>query len=282
LYFVYTINEMSKTLIIGTALIDHLIYSDSPLQENICNKVPNRLYSGGSMRNVAFNLGVLGCPVDFLAVWGDDFYGQQLQKELKEKGITCHGPVISQASPIFTALFNPAQNYLISSITPSFQITANYDFPYQNYDLLVSDVDDEFLYAQIISQNPQAKFVFSSFLPQPKYASHITGIILNRHEFKKQNGDENYQAMLTKYPHSWLVVTQDEMGVYYCHQGSSGKLEGSAGSCWGFPIGCGDAFTAGLLIQLLNNQDFPTAVKYGKQLADQLYLTPDNVITKPL
>ena len=276
--FVYTINNMSKTLIIGTALIDHIIYSDFSLQEKACNKVPGFLSSGGSMRNVSHNLAVLGYQTDFLAIWGNDNYAEILQSELRQLGVNTFGPTISSPTPIFTFIKSPQKQILLSTISHHFYLSADYLFPYQDYDYLITDNSDESLLDSIIKVNPTIKLIISGFLPPNRFHKNIIGVILNRNEFFAEKGDYKYQDITPLFPDSWLIVSLDNDGLFYSYQENSALLKNQHKQTDGYTVGCGDALLAGLFYALNSSADFITALSYGQKLAEMIYQSPNSVI----
>ena len=268
---------MKRILLIGTALIDHLIYSPTPLQNDTCNKLSNGLCSGGSLRNVAHNLGKLNCPVDFLSCWGNDVFAQNIKDELGTLNIGVYGPIRDLPTPLFTAINTPAQNLTISSVTSEFIVDEHYDFPYENYDLVVTDIDNTELLTKIVSSNKELRFVTIGFLPSENAIAALEGAIFNRREFFATFGHDEYSTV-SRGLDSWLVVTLDKDGVYYNYRNQQNLLKNKRPIKNGYPIGCGDALVAGLLYQLTLDHDFLTALTYAHDLAEQVFASPANII----
>ena len=268
---------MNKTLILGTALIDHLIYSPDSLEESLCNKLPNIICGGGSMRNVAYNLGILKIPVDFLAVWGNDYLATQLKKELNQLNIKTFGPSIDYPTPIFTFIETSNHSYAISSIISEFYLNADYQFSYQDYDYIITDCNDEALLNKIISLNQNIKFIFVGFLPATQYQNNTFGIVINRSEFSEKNTDEDLTALKVTGDY-WLVITLDTEGLHYYYRHQNNSIKNVNKTDKGYPVGCGDALVAGLVYQLFNHQDFLDALHFGHRLAESLFLSPRNTI----
>lgn len=261
----------------GTALIDHLIYSPTPLQDAYCNRLNNGLCSGGSMRNIAYNLGRLNRPVDFLSCWGNDSYAENLKDELTCLNVKVHGPQKELPTPIFTAINTPNQHLSISSFTPDFLINKNYDFPYENYDLLVTDIDDHELLTKIIAQNNEIEIIAMGFFPPRNIFVNLQGMIFNRNEFFALFSKEALHSLNIDYE-PWTVVTMDKDGLYYGYRHTQGQLKNKREIKTGYPIGCGDALAAGLIYQLDQGQDFLFALNFAHDLAEELYQSTANVI----
>ena len=268
---------MQNILLLGTALVDHLIYSEEPLKKDSCNKLPNHLSSGGSIRNIAYNLGVLGVPATFLSVWGQDEQAEKLKKQLHDVNIPTFGPSIALDTPIFTAISTPDLNLLISGLTPDFLLTASFPFNYEDYDFLVTNSDDEVLLKTIIHSNPKIKLISISNLPAAVFREQVAGIIINRHELARQVGKTDYREIAGKY-FGWLIVSEDSAGLSYYNGTASGHLANRINQKDGYAIGCGDVLAAGIIAKLYNRESFFAAVNFGHNLAEDLYLKPDSTL----
>jgi len=268
---------MKRTLLLGTALIDHLIYSEKPLKEDSCNKVNNSLCPGGSMRNIAYNLGHLGRPIDFLSCWGNDLFAENIQEELSGLGIKTYGPKRDLPTPIFTSINTPDNHLLISSLTADFVIDKNYDFPYANYDLLICDIDDKELLDKIVSYKNNIRIITLGFLPTDDLKENLEGSVLNRREFFDFFSHENHNFAFADLT-SWLVVTLDQDGLFYSYQGEHAYLRNKKKTKTGYPVGCGDALVAGLVYQLDLGNDFLTSLSFAHDLAETAFRQPANVI----
>ena len=268
-----------KTLLIGTALVDHLIYSATPLLKNACNKLPNQLRSGGSLRNIAHNLAVLGTPPTFLAVWGNDLMAQALRQELSELKVELSGPIIPLPTPVFTALSTPDDTLLISGITEDFLIKKDYPFPYQDYELVVTDRNDPALWKQILTINNRMRFITIGFLADKDFQYALNGTIINRQEYEETFGCADYSAAVVN-PASWLVVSLDQDGLFYRYQKDTAYQPNKQLVVQGYPIGCGDALAAGLLHYLNQDLPFPLALNRAQELAELCFQTPGNVLSR--
>lgn len=269
-----------KTLISGPVLIDHLIYSELNIEQDVCNKLPNKLCSGGTMRNVAFNLATLGLKVDFLSVWGNDDYAGILKKELNEINIKVFGPTLNKPTPIYTSLSSLNNKLSISSLTMDFYVSEDYNFHYSNYEWLLTNNANPYFLSRVIKENPKISIITCGFLPDEGFSQHIKGLILNRQEFFNNRGNHDYFTVGKKYPSSWLIVTLDQDGVYYGYLNKEKTIPNKNTEKNGYPVGCGDAFTAGLYFKLRQSKNLDEAVNYAHQLAEEKYHFPGNTIFK--
>ena len=270
---------MKNILLIGNALLDHLIYSKEPLLERCCNKVTTTINSGGSIRNIAHNLGLLGCPVHFLGVWGNDKHALAMKTELKSLGISCHGPSLQKSTPIFTAIFSDNINLTLSGLTQDFLLDENYDFPYQDYDYLITNTTNEDLLEHICKINPFIRILFIGHLPAFRFNDNLDGIIINRQEFFIEQEDDDYPSTARTYP-GWMIVTLDRAGLFFYKDLDQGYRTNTFEKEGGYPVGCGDALAAGMVYQLQQGTAFVNAVDYAHQLAELVFQTPTVTIPK--
>ena len=274
---------MNKTLILGTALVDHLIYSPAALDQFICQKAPTELCGGGSARNVASNLALLETPIDFLTVWGNDAFATLLKNELAALGVVTYGPTVDLPTPVFTSLSAGGQHYTLSSISSGFYLGADFDFPYQNYDWIITDRSDASLLRKIIQLNPTIKILTMGQLPATEFQPNLAGVVLNRCEFHLEKSHHDYAKVAKEYPKDcFFVVTLDEAGLFYSLDSQSEFLANKTYQVDGYPVGCGDAFVAGLYAKLSRDYSFDQAISSALLLAEALYQAPGNVITKEM
>ena len=267
---------MKKLLVAGTALLDNIISSDHPLQENVCTKVSQVLCPGGSMRNVAHNLAVLQVRSDFLAVWSNDVYSTLIRQELQDLGVGCCGPVLDFPTPVFTALTVDGQQYLFSSISPEFILTKDLPFSYACYDLVLTD--NEGLLESLISQHPAIEIVAVGFIPPREYQANVQGISLNRHEFYNCVNHHNYKEVAASFPNSWLIVSLDQMGLFASFQLKEYTRNNESAAIFASGFGCGDALVCGVVAKLLEGEGFETALAFGHRLAEAVYQAPKTTI----
>ncbi|QHS23411.1 winged helix-turn-helix transcriptional regulator [Virgibacillus sp. MSP4-1] len=83
----YIVREESRITCIGGANIDRKSQTMKSIQYGTSNPATVRQSSGGISRNVAENLGRLGCPVSLITLVGDDQEGKWLLEETKRSGV---------------------------------------------------------------------------------------------------------------------------------------------------------------------------------------------------
>ncbi|WP_028390320.1 carbohydrate kinase [Bacillus cihuensis] len=83
----YIVREESRITCIGGANIDRKSQTLKPIQYGTSNPATIRQSCGGISRNVAENLGRLGCRVSLITLIGDDQEGKWLLEETKRYGV---------------------------------------------------------------------------------------------------------------------------------------------------------------------------------------------------
>ncbi|ASN06466.1 carbohydrate kinase [Virgibacillus necropolis] len=83
----YIVREDSTITCIGGANIDRKSQTMKPIQYSTSNPAAVRQSCGGISRNVAENLGRLGCQVSLITLIGDDQEGKWLLEETKRYGV---------------------------------------------------------------------------------------------------------------------------------------------------------------------------------------------------
>ncbi|MBE9915557.1 winged helix-turn-helix transcriptional regulator [Paenibacillus donghaensis] len=83
----YIVREESRITCIGGANIDRKSQTLQPIQYGTSNPATIKQSTGGISRNVAENLGRLGCRVSLITLIGDDQEGKWLMEETKRYGV---------------------------------------------------------------------------------------------------------------------------------------------------------------------------------------------------
>lgn len=271
---------MKSIFILGTSLIDTLLESRTSLHEFGCNKVNMYQSHGGSMRNIAENCALLDIQVHFASKFGNDIHAIEIIKHLEDQQIYVYGPTINKPTPIFTNIFDSSRNYLYSTITDEFYYHhTDYlpTFAFDDVTFAITDNDDESLLKSLLDKIP-SRWIMSSFIPQEIPLSSLEGIILNRHEVQPYLQGKSFDLLseeLTQKGLNWIIITLDKEGYYYYYnrQGIyvSNTTEG------GYALGCGDAFTSGLLFGLIQNFPLELALQYAQQAASIVLKEPQTI-----
>ena len=87
-----------QVLAIGDLNADLVIHAYTDLNNSSVNHPP-QLFGGGTIGNTAVGLARLGVPVAFIGKVGEDIYGRQLVKELKDEGVDTQHILVSSERP---------------------------------------------------------------------------------------------------------------------------------------------------------------------------------------
>ena len=85
-----------KVVVIGGANIDIKGSPFNPSEKITSNPGAVNIALGGVGRNIAHNLGLLGVPVTFLSVVGDDEWGRRILRETGEAGANMEDTKVSK------------------------------------------------------------------------------------------------------------------------------------------------------------------------------------------
>ena len=75
---------MLKTVVIGAQNIDLFAHAQGQLNMRDSNRARMKLSYGGVAANIASNLALLGNPVSFVTVFGDDAFGNLAKQNLEK------------------------------------------------------------------------------------------------------------------------------------------------------------------------------------------------------
>jgi len=96
---------------IGTAIVDELFFSRSPIIAGTSNPSQIMRFPGGVVCNVARHLGRLGLPVNIISVLGKDGDGDWLEASLRDASVRTNGLIkVDEATGKFAALIEPDGN----------------------------------------------------------------------------------------------------------------------------------------------------------------------------
>ncbi|MDR1795160.1 MAG: PfkB family carbohydrate kinase [Erysipelotrichaceae bacterium] len=281
----YVISE-KYAVVLGVAIMDVFGFYGGPILSHSKNPDGNvKIASGGAARNIAENLARLGFGVKFLSVVGDDTFGHQLLNDCQKAGMDISGVKVINDLPTATYLCLVDQNGdQVADLTAA-QIQAQQTIEFYeerahliaNAQAIVMTAEavpgvvrwlhDTFphipIYSDVASltaaDSYRSNLPYYHFLKMNLYeAAAITGIdpdlAIAPERFAQNILDRGVKEVL---------ITLGESGAYY--QSGSYKLFKAA-----LPLhkvinssGAGDAFTAGFLYGVLNQQSPEKALDYA-------------------
>jgi fructokinase len=256
--------------------------------EVLWDLLPSGPVAGGAPMNVAFQLNQLGVPAGMISRVGNDTLGKELTELLQEKKVPLQLLQIDAQKPTGTVKVT-----LDDSGHPSYEIVADvaWDHISNNAELLAAVSEaDLFVFGSLVARHNTShdtlfacldaakKRVFDINLRAPFYSKELVHSLLQRSDIVKMNdqeldvlsewfgldGGQNAQMQLIRslYGMEVLAVTRGANGAvvldkngFHSHVGYTVKVQDT--------IGSGDAFFAGYLAQMLDNQVPAACLDFG-------------------
>ena len=110
-----------QVVCIGAMLVDELFYCQQNVVAGTSNPASVTRSPGGVMRNIVHHLVLLGIPVEFITVAGNDADGEWLMKNCRETGISMSNTLIAECNTgKYAALLNPDGSlFAAAAVNPS-------------------------------------------------------------------------------------------------------------------------------------------------------------------
>jgi len=256
---------MKRLAVIGTTLLDHVIYPQNNLENGRCNKIIDYLAGGGAMFNIASQLGMLEQDVVFYTKLGNDQWAQMLRDQLKSNGVDVVSVDIDKATPIFT-LIAQQPPLMTCSITDKFHFSecpVNFN---NKYEYLITDQASIALW-ETFEKTESKNIIAIGFVPERRFWLAIHSIIINEHEFYDQFGNQDYLPLHNELEQLGipLIITKGESGIEMF--GSHKMLLPAVESEANFYLGCGDAFTVGWIYGVVYGLSVEKSAICGLQAA---------------
>ena len=261
---------MNSIIVIGTSIIDQVMNLRNDFLEFGCNKVSADFYHGGSMRNVAEICSLLRLDVSFISKFGNDGNAIDLISHLEKENVMVYGPTIDLQTPIFTKI-NGNREFMFATTTPDFILNENDQIPLavlsdQAYG--ITDNHNERLLDILLKHSANTKWILSSFIPNITYLKKIEGIILNEyeyHSFLKDQIEIDYLSHLFDNGLNWMIITQGSNGCTLIKERQTFHF--STQEKEGNTLGCGDAFSSGIIYGLIQKWDDEQMIAFAQKLA---------------
>lgn len=262
---------MKGVAVIGTSMLDLAVVSASELEKNRCNKVKIVQSFGGSMHNVAWNLGVLGTETHFLSKFGRDETAMTLIRDLQEQSVFVYGTAVNRDTPVFINIDEPEDQLLLSSIHPDFLFHSRDMIPVSVLNDcrwgVTDQADPEFL-RQLGMKVKEPRWIFSGQVPDMSVLQYFSGLVVNRNEMQSYAGleplDQAARGLLRR-GLEWVVITLDQDGAVLVTPKAVTAFP--AENSGPYPLGCGDALTAGLAAGLEQGCTVEDALRLGLRAA---------------
>ena len=274
---------MDDIVIVGTSIIDQVMTLKTSFNEFGCNKVNQFIDHGGSMRNIAETCGMLSLTTDFISKFGNDDHALAIISRLAKLNINVYGPTIDLPTPVFIKIEGDKE-LMFATTTPAFMLTTDDNIPIsilKNHQYAITDNQNPELLSYLIKHSGQTKWIVSSYIPNQCFFNKIEGVILNQREFNNyaSSGDiDNQLLKLHQEGLSWIIITLGEKGCAYLYDSKIYYV--STPTKKGYSLGCGDAFTSGIIYGLCKSWSFHKAIKLANKLASLTLTCPNSVCLK--
>jgi len=278
---------MKKILLIGGSSIDYIATSDEPLDYDVSNNGSVHISYGGVMRNVAYNLSMLGNKVTFITAIGNDNNGELLKKHLAQIKVKYISPISKLPTSSYVAVNDSDHdmalaifdNRIEGDINPKYIESLHKEINKFDYLVLDANLSNQAI-EYIVNKYHKTKKIFcESVSPQlvVRYKNvldkiffikcniHEARALVHNHPLEKE---ELIKALFNEGLKN-VCVSNAKFDIYY---GLNGK------EIYCFKIkphvrfknttGCGDALFSGIIDQLSIGKDFHSAIKFGNKLSN--------------
>lgn len=258
---------MKNILLIGTSMQDY-IFSAHEILPNRCNKGTMTSSFGGSMHNVSYNLGCLGCNPIFITKIGNDDKAIMLQDDLSLLGVEMHTILVDKPTPIFQSVHASNTDFFLSTITKDFLFseTDSIDYSLFKDSFAVTDqMNEKFLFDLFIN-TMSTRWILSGFIPSVELLQYVEGIVLNIDEFDEEKLDFSTGLQ-------WVVVTENKEGATLYTSYGKAPIKTTPIETEN-TLGAGDAFLSGLLYGLAKGTTLIESVQIAHKAAAIILQTP--------
>lgn len=282
---------MKKIVCIGGSNIDYVATSKKKLIPETSNIGSLSISSGGVMRNVVYNLGLLTNKIDFISAIGNDDAGKRIKSELEEVGINLITPETNLNTSTYIAIndfdktlaYSICDNEIINEVSPLFlesqkdllseadYIAIDTNLSSEAIDYIIKEYSDKRIIVEGVS--------FQKIIKIKPYLNKIYLLKANSKEIQyllNVRREENIPSALSVYSVKNAIISNEENETLLFSQNQSIFIPSRS-----VPIdkirssnGCGDALLSGVLHVLVQEEDLLKASKFGIYLAS-LVLTSD-------
>lgn len=295
---------MSETvLVVGATLIDTKGKPDAGLEPNTSNPATIRVTRGGTARNVAENLGLLGADVVLISAVGDDLLGHRLKEQTAASGVNVeHVQVIQEENTgVYMAILDEdgAMNVAMDDVHVMRHISSDYLYTlrklFKNAAFVVMDgsltseamgtvVDLCGRYDVPLVADPASARLAYKLRP---YLSHLHLVVPNEKEAIElcqvgvlEDDLELSIELARSLVHAGVenaIVTLADFGLAYATATETGYLPPNYSKMVD-STGTGDAVTAAIIFGMLNELPTMQAIRLGAAAAGLTLQTTETVV----
>ncbi len=260
---------MKRIACIGTCHLEQDIFTDASAEkgERILSKIVTGY--GGTMRNTAQNLALIGFPVTYATKLGNDMDSVNIWNDCNALGIDVLGPTVDLPTPKKTVWIPKDGKTTVFWDKPDdFLFRAGDDIPHpaiNQCDIAVTDVRDNAALLKMLEKSPHPRWIVSHYVPDKEILSHVWGLVINYEDALSLGKPADFERIcyrLCAFGPEWIVINMNFQGVYlYTKQTGTNFLTKCQGE--GYINGCYSAFLSGLVASLAVTDDIEKAVLVG-------------------
>ncbi len=288
---------MQKTLVIGAQNIDLFARSDSDYVLHDSNLSKIHLAFGGVGCNIASNLSILGNPVDFLTVFGDDYFGQLAKQNLDELNINYKESrvVKDSGNSIYLGVMDKANDLYLG--LNDMDIINKLDVAFfkdktqyiESFDLLVIDNNLSLEALQYLLEKFKHKNIIMDAVSATKATklhellSSINLLKLNLMELNtlsSKSATSEKLNELIKRGLSSVILTNSAQDIIYKSTVENIVVKPKAIEKIENASGAGDAFLAGFIHGLLQKKSTEDCLSIAEKVAYRCLQSPNSTIQK--
>lgn len=275
---------MEKLVCIGGSNIDYIATSKDKLILNTSNIGDLFISSGGVMRNVVYNLALLGNKVEFISAIGKDINGERIIEELIKEGVILIRPSSNLPTSSYLAINDNLNNLFISICDNKIIEDINKDFLaghlrwIKDRDMVVIDTNlkeeaIDFIFNELKDKKIIVEGVSSEKIVKIKpYLDKIYLLKANKEEIRyllNLNENDDLKEALIKNKVNKAVISNGSKDTLVFENDKSSFVS---------PLkiekekivntnGCGDALLAGILHYLIKGKTLKECTEFGLYLS---------------
>lgn len=288
---------MQKILIIGAQNIDLFARSKSDLVLHDSNPSKIHLAFGGVGCNIASNLSILGNQVDFLSVFGDDYFGQMAKQNLSDLKINFKESLVIKdtGNSVYLGVMDKANDLYLG--LNDMDILNNMDISFfkdkttyiHSFDVLVIDNNLSLEALQYLLKVFKHKKIIMDAVSAVKsvklkellpYISLLKLNVLELDALSDKTSTSEKLNDLLMHGLSSVILTNSAQEIIFKSKNTDILTKPKTIENIENATGAGDAFLAGFIHGLLLEKSESECLNIGKETAYRCLQSPNSTIQK--
>ena len=272
---------MLQIALIGSSHKEETLLLSTALHTGRRNQVKIRSSYGGTIRNVAHNLGLMKLAPNFCTKLGNDDDSVQLWNQLNNLGVLMFGPTVDLPTPKKVTILPPDGQPTVFWDRPD-------DFTFQPDDLLphavfaqadlcLTDIKNDLVLSQLTKKSPHTKWILSHHIPDKNILVDIYGLVLNYEDALTLGNPSEFERIcyrLCEFGPKFVIINLNFQGIYL-YSNHNGMHYPTRYQESGYYNGCYSAFLSGFVAGLACQTSTEIATGLGLDAAALTYKTVD-------